>query len=223
MTDRWTDRLSEYLDGELAPAERAALEQHLASCAACAQTLAELRDVVARASSLPPRPPAADLWPGIESKLDPVQTVITPFHARVRRRISFTLPQLVAAGLALMVMSGGGVWVLRVGGPATDLPAISATSAPDPASLPVALADPRYDEAIADLEQALAAGRSQLDPGTIRILEANLQAIDNAIEQSRRALAADPANVYLHSHLADARQRKLALLRRSVGLIDGKS
>ena len=53
--------------------------------------------------------------------------------------------------------------------------------------------------------------------------EANIAAIDTAIEQSRRALATDPANVYLHSHLAEARQRKLALLRRGVDLVNGKS
>ena len=222
MTDRWTDRLSEYLDDELSPFERAELERHLASCAACTAALAELRDVVGRASTLTARPPAADLWSGIESRLDPVQSVVTPFPARLRRRVSFTLPQLVAAGLALMVMSGGAVWVLRNGGRVTDLPPVAATSDPGPSALPIAVADPRYDEAIADLEQALDAGGSQLDPDTIRILQSNLKTIDEAIEQSRRALAADPANVYLHSHLADARQRKLALLRRSVALV-GKS
>jgi anti-sigma factor RsiW len=223
MNDQWTDRLSDYLDGELEPADCAALEAHLASCADCASTLAELREVVAHAATLAPRPPAADLWPGIAPRLDRVQSVVTPLTARVTRRVSFTMPQLVAAGLALMVMSGGGVWVLQHGGRATDLPRVAATSEVDPSALPVAIADPRYDEAISDLEQALAAGRSRLDPGTVRILEANLDAIDKAIEQSRRALAADPANVYLHSHLADARQRKLALLRRGVGLLKGKS
>jgi hypothetical protein len=227
MNDQWTDRLSEYLDGELEPAERAALEQHLASCGACAATLDDLREVVARAGALPSPPPAADLWPGIEPRLDPVTPIVTPaaarFGARVTRRFSFTMPQLVAAGLALMVMSGGGVWILQHGGRATDLPPVAATSDPDAGLVPVAMADPRYDEAIGDLQQALAAGRSQLDPGTIQVLESNLDAIDKAIEQSRRALASDPGNVYLHSHIAEARQRKLALLRRGVALIDGKS
>ena len=223
MTDHWTDRLSEYLDDELEPAERAALDEHLTSCAACTATLADLRDVVTRAGTLGARPPVADLWPGIAPRLDRVQPAITPFTTRVTRRISFTMPQLVAAGLALMVMSGGAVWVLQHGGRATALPPVAATSEIDPASVPVALADPRYDEAIADLEQALAAGRAQLDPGTVRILEANLDTIDRAIEQSRQALATDPSNVYLHSHLAEARQRKLALLRRGVGLVNGKS
>ena len=159
------------------------------------------------------------MWPGIEPRLARVGAVV-PFQARVGRRVSFTMPQLIAAGLALMVMSGGGVWVLQHGGRATDMPPVAATA--DPSLMPASLADPRYDEAIADLEQALAAGRSELDPGTIRILEANLAAIDKAIDQSRQALAADPANVYLNNHLADARQRKLALLRRATALVGTK-
>jgi hypothetical protein len=50
------------------------------------------------------------------------------------------------------------------------------------------------------------------------VLEENLAAIDRAIDQSRRALAADPANVYLNTHLASARQQKIALLRRASAL-----
>ena len=42
--------------------------------------------------------------------------------------------------------------------------------------------------------------------------------IDQAIEQSRKALRADPANVYLNSHFAASRNRKLALLRRASAL-----
>jgi len=59
MTDQWTDRLSEYLDGELLTGERTALEQHLLGCADCRATLAELRRVVARAQALDDTPPAA--------------------------------------------------------------------------------------------------------------------------------------------------------------------
>ncbi len=221
MTDQWNDRLSEYIDDELTPGERAALEAHLPSCRECAATLDELREVVERAGALAPRPPAADLWPGIEPRLGSAS--VTPFQPWTRwttsRRFSFTMPQLVAAGLALMVMSGGGVWVLQHGGPATSLPPLTAA---DPTLVPVSVSDPRYDEAIADLEQALRAGRADLDPGTIRILETNLDAIDKAIDQSRAALAADPANVYLNNHLADARQRKLALLRRATALVGTK-
>ena len=226
MTEhQWTDRLSEYLDDELTPEERAGLEAHLASCPECAGTLDELRAVVDRAGTLPPRPPAVDLWPGIQPRLG--SATVMPFQPRARwttsRSFSFTMPQLVAAGLALMVMSGGGVWVLQKGGRTTSLPPVTAAEAERvPVPVPVTASDPRYDEAIADLEQALHAGRGDLDPATVRILEANLDAIDKAIDQSRAALAADPANVYLNNHLADARQRKLALLRRATALVGTK-
>lgn len=222
MIDQWTDRLSDYIDDDLTPGERAALEAHLGSCRECTETLDELREVVARAGSLIPRPPEADLWPGLAPRLE--RAAVMPFQPRTPgRRFSFTMPQLVAAGLALMVMSGGGVWVLQHGGRATDTPSVSASSdspGADAGVAPAALADPRYDAAIADLEQALRAGRADLDPGTVRILEMNLDAIDKAIDQSRRALAADPADVYLNNHLADSRQRKLALLRRATAMVN---
>ena len=35
MNDHWTDRLSEYLDGDLTAGERTALEAHLAPCGVC--------------------------------------------------------------------------------------------------------------------------------------------------------------------------------------------
>lgn len=216
MTDTWNDRLSEYLDGELTPGERVALEAHLATCRDCAATLADLRAVVDRAAALLPRAPETDLWPGVAERIDAPPAAV-PFLTRSRRRISFTLPQAVAAGLALMVVSGGGVWVLNHGGRRTEAPLVEA--APQTAVLPVSFADPHYDEAIADLQQTLQDGRAQLDPQTIRILETNLDAIDKAIDQCRQALSADPANLYLHNHLADARQRKLALLRRAAEMV----
>jgi len=216
MSDIWTDRLSDYLDNEMPASERVALETHLTECRECTDALAELRRVIARAAALQPRPPEQDLWPGVASRLDTPRAALS-FLKGAQRRVSFTVPQLVAAGLALIVMSGGGVWVLNHGGRATTMPQVTAA---DPDAVPVALADPRYDEAVADLQQALQDGRGQLDAATIAILEANLAAIDKAIDESRRALVADPANLYLHNHLADARQRKLVLLRRAAALVN---
>ena len=69
MKDIWTNRLSEYLDGELDATERAALEAHLATCGHCYATLADLRDVVAHAKTLVDREPAKDLWAGIRAGL----------------------------------------------------------------------------------------------------------------------------------------------------------
>ena len=61
MSDPWTARLSEYLDGELTDAERSALERHLDACPSCAATLAELSRVRERARGLPRHMPGTDL------------------------------------------------------------------------------------------------------------------------------------------------------------------
>jgi len=82
----------------------------------------------------------------------------------------------------------------------------------------VGMADAQYDAAVADLEKALKADRDRLDASTIAIVEHNLQIIDQAINQARDALVADPANTYLSSHLVEARRRKLDLLRRATAL-----
>jgi hypothetical protein len=206
MTDQWTDRLSEYLDdeGDLTAAERRDLEGHLTACADCRGTLEELRGVVAQAGALASRGPETDLWPGIALRIAPMT-----------RRYSFSMPQLVAAGLALMVVTGSAVWMARR--EATQPVATGASNDErfGPSVLPVDLADAPYEKAVGDLERTLEAGRARLDPATIEVLEDSLTAIDQAIEQSQRALAADPANTYLYNHLADARKRKLALLRRA--------
>jgi hypothetical protein len=82
----------------------------------------------------------------------------------------------------------------------------------------VVMADAQYDAAVADLEKAVKNGRGRLDASTIAIVEHNLQIIDQAISQARDALAGDPANSYLSSHLVEARRRKLDLLRRAAAL-----
>jgi anti-sigma factor RsiW len=230
MSDAWTDRLSEYLDEELAPEERAALAAHLKECAECSATLADLRRVVTRARGLESAGPETELWPGIAQRIAPGSG---PVHLAQRerfRRVSFSLPQLLAAGIALMVLSGGSVWLLRPGdapgsAPVATLPTPSAALAPGTAS-PVSWqrrAAPGYDAAVADLERVLEQGRGRLDTATVRVLEQNLRVIDQAIEQGRRAVAADSANAYLNSHLAETMRRKLDLLRQAASLVSAAS
>jgi Putative zinc-finger len=238
MTDQWTDRLSEYLDDELPPADRAALEAHVRHCVACGAVLADLKRIIARAQSLEDRAPERDLWPGIAARIGASLTAgnpdeVTPLDtARRRRRWSFSLPQLAAAGIALMALSGGAAWLLHPG--ATPPAAVATRPAAAPALSPtgsprVALTSSRraagqsYDAAVADLEGVLTAGRGRLDTTTVRVIERNLATIDSAIAQAQRAVAADSANVYLNSHLAETMRRKLELLRQAAALVSSVS
>ncbi|HET7296585.1 MAG TPA: zf-HC2 domain-containing protein [Gemmatimonadales bacterium] len=220
MRDQWIDRLSEYVDGDLAASERAALEAHLAACAGCRTTLEELRRVVARAQTLDERPPAADLWPGIARQIGVARPVER--GTRLRRRLSFTVPQLAAASVALALLSGGAAWLL-VRQSVVAPPRVTADAAPPLLSAPASAADRRYATQVADLERALDSGRGRLDTTTVRVIEKNLAIIDRAIRDARSALAADPANAYLNLHLAQEMRRKLELLRQAATLAGART
>ena len=50
--DTISDRLSDYIDGELEAREQAEVERHLAECRPCRTVLNELRGVAARAAGV---------------------------------------------------------------------------------------------------------------------------------------------------------------------------
>jgi hypothetical protein len=234
----WTDRLSEYLDGELGPEERAAAERHLAGCPACAGVLEELGAVVAEARTLPDAAPARDLWPGIQARLAPRAEdgadMVAGAGARAggpgetgrgrviplawRRRLVVSVPQLLAAGIAVAVLSAGAVWMVLGGsaGPAGPAGArlAGATVAPTPSDVMLAA----YEPAMVTLESEYERRRDELDPETILVVEKNLAIIDAAIEEARRALAEDPASGYLQGHLADAVRQRMNLLRQAASI-----
>jgi anti-sigma factor RsiW len=226
MSDQWTDRLSEYLDDELPEGERIALEAHLQGCAECTEVLAGLLGVVRRARLLENKPPQRDLWPAIAERIGSVsgaQTLDLKVH-RARRRWSFSLPQLAAAGIALMTVSGASVWLVSGAGQQASTPRVAVLSPRNPpvinaAAGPSRTATQSYAVAVADLEQVLANNRGQLDSTTIKVIEQNLAAIDRAIAQAQQALNADPANLYLNTHLAETMRRKLDLLRQAAALV----
>jgi anti-sigma factor RsiW len=215
MNDQWTDRLSEYLDGELDDAERVALEAHLATCAECTTVLADLRRVVARAQALDDRPPARDLWAGVAERIG----VSTDDLAarRAQRRVSLSVPQLIAASVALVALSAGAVYLLL------RSPTITQTAQTNPVAptiVPVkwtTKADSSADHAVQDLRLALADGQrtGRLSPRTVHRIEHSLAVIDSAIAEGKRALSGDPKSGYLNQHLADTMRRKMEFLREA--------
>ncbi|HEU5210087.1 MAG TPA: zf-HC2 domain-containing protein [Longimicrobiales bacterium] len=223
MSDAYMDRLSEYLDGSLDAGERQELEQHLAGCEPCRATLEELRSIVGEAGALQPVEPLTDLWPGIAARIESEREVSLPLAAGGAqrrggmRRLSFTLPQLAAAAVVLVLASAGSVWMLTGGeraGPANP-------GAPAGAIVPVSTATP--DSELAELEAALAGGERQLDPATVAVLRRNLLIIEQALVESRTALQADPANPYLSRHYENTLNKKRELLLQAGSIARGST
>lgn len=95
----------------------------------------------------------------------------------------------------------------------------SATSSAEPAARLVSAVpvmketQPVYDQEISKLRAIVKERRTQLDPGTVAVLEQSIAVIDSAIAQSRAALAKDPASGFLATQLNHSLEKKVELLR----------
>jgi anti-sigma factor RsiW len=112
MNDRWTERLSEYVDGDLSDRDRAALEAHLPSCVTCRETIEDLRALVNQARVLEPSEPSVDLWPSIAARIEASSRPVTMRQrpSWMGWRISLSLPQASLAALALVAITASAMW-----------------------------------------------------------------------------------------------------------------
>lgn len=236
-------RLSEYVDGTLADAERARIDAWLAEHPEGRRAVAELVEVTRRAVELAPRPVPEKVWAGVQAGIRAAR----PQKGQViRRRVSVSMVQLAAAAGVLLAVGVLGTWWTVRDRAGTPLPAVTqppvamihptgdtATAAPSvpDRTLPMmpvrqarmaantTRADQSYDRAIQDLQRVVAENRARLNPATVKVVEESLARIDAALARAERALRQDPRNTYLDDHVTEMRQRKLELLQRTAGLV----
>ena len=246
--DEFDAALSDYLEGTLDPAARATLESHAAGCDRCRALLADVSAITTAAAALPDLEPSRDLWPGIVDRIAaPVVTLPVAGSRTAQRsyvRPWYLAPAPLAAAAAVLIAATVGLTLLttrtnpagtsvvasnpaRIAAPSADsLPAIPApaprvknVSGTKPNAVPV---QQIYASEIAELDSIVRDRRSQLDTGTVAVIEKNLKIIDAAIAQSRAALARDPNSGFLHNQLNDALNQKIALLR-TVALLPART
>jgi uncharacterized lipoprotein YbaY len=123
--------------------------------------------------------------------------------------VTLRAPWLAAAAVALIVMSSSVTLLLRRG---ASEPAAGA-GVGLPASI-VAL-EGEYTTAAAEIASVLEQQRGALPREAVAALERSLRVLDDAIAESRGALARDPANAQLSQLLLATYQRKLDVLKRA--------
>jgi anti-sigma factor RsiW len=228
MTDKWTDKLSAYLDEELDSVDRGVLEAHLEECDECRTALKQLRGVVGWAQGYRGREPKHDVWPAVEGEIRKSRRAVADLKAERAERESrrrFAIPQLIAAGISLLVV-GYGIWfVARSTAPADRIAAVIDVSAP-PEGFAVAAAinaAQTYGPAIADLERVLLDEENSLDTATVRVLREKLAIIDKAMTEAQEALANDPNSGYLIDHYTGMMRKKLSVLRTVARRVQAES
>lgn len=225
-------RLSDLLEGDLGSRELEEVQDHLERCDSCSSLLRELRAIQEEARALPDRLPSRDLWPGIaraiqeEGVRDPDVIrlhpgTVVPSQPR-RRGLHLSVPQAVAAGLALAMFSGAiGARLSSPPGSAPQAVSASQESMSSWVGL-VTEATPGLEATaleVARLEQILSEHRGDLDPVTAQVLERNLNVIDGAIQESVKALRSDPGNRFLQQNLERAVLAKGEYLRDASFLV----
>jgi anti-sigma factor RsiW len=228
--------LDDFVGGDLPPREERDVRRHLMQCEGCRAEEQALRALLDEAAALPDEIlPERDLWTDIAPRLQSRASLVeesadTLTEVRViGPRPARPLPwwMLAAASIALVVITSFATLRFSGRGPA-EPEAIASQQARPPASAvqggtPTALAafrpaEQEYQKAILDLETVLRTQRGRLAPQTAATLEANLRIIDQAIAESRAALAADPNSAELTHMLSDAYDTKLDVLRQAVSL-----
>ena len=77
------------------------------------------------------------------------------------------------------------------------------------------MGDTGYAEAVVRLQAIIDQGRDVLSPETLATLETSLRTIDEAIDEVRQALEADPSSELLARLLTNHQQSKLRMLRQA--------
>jgi len=82
----------------------------------------------------------------------------------------------------------------------------------------VATLNADYDREIGRLRTLINERRNQLDPVTVAVIERNLQVIDAAITECKKAIAKDPSSRFLIESLNQSLQAKVELMRTAAQL-----
>lgn len=174
--DQIQDHLSDFLDPADADVPRQAIAQHLASCPACAEHLAELKAVVAMLRSRKAPEAPADLMDRIRTRLeaepvpDPAEPAPDPAQAPLLTRVARLInwPSLAAGAVAAGLLLTVGTLVLRTQSP---LPSIQTAA--------VSVATPTAVNIGFDMAEDVDRVTFTIDlPKGLQFLDANNQPVD---------------------------------------------
>ena len=209
MTDPWSSRLSDYLNGDLPRAQQVGMAAHLETCPSCRQALDELRQVSEWAAAYQSSTPPSDPWPVIARRIER--------HPRGGgKRQMFGGHRALAAAAAIALVAATAVFFRP--GPSPPPGGSDAGQPGGGAALPLHPIEQDYAAAIAELQRTFSERRDRLDAETLEIVERSLETIDSAMQEAREALARTPGNMLLQDLLTRSVRQKVGLMRQATAL-----
>ena len=225
------EALDAQLIGTLTRSQAEALDAHLAACPECQALAEDARRLQAELRLIGSEGPSPRAWDRLVARLeaDPEferAAGAAVADAQATRRLDWRWLALAAA--LIVVIAGSLLTLRRTLGPAAGpgQAAVATTSPGGSGDLVTSiegeldLAAKHYENAIAGLERVASESDTPLDPTVMADVRENLQIIDQAIDDSRQALRADPQSQLAQESLFDAFRRKVALLQDTIALMN---
>jgi anti-sigma factor RsiW len=211
------ERLDDWVDGALTGADAQAVESHLAGCASCREHERRLRQLLAHAAVLPRSvAPPRDLWPGIAERIGRGSAWSALWGSW--QPLALAAAAAVVLALSALLWNGAGPAAVRTVAMPNASPSLRPVAGTGVADPVLAAAARDYEEAASALLEALQRRRAALPPEDLARVEANLEVIDRALEEVRRALVKDPESPELNRMLVATHRKKVDVLRRVVRL-----
>jgi anti-sigma factor RsiW len=215
------ERLSAFVDGELAPGEAAAVRAHAAGCATCTSAIAQLRALVANTRALDVPEPPPTLWPSIEGELERRERFA---WLRISPWRTFGVGALAGAvAVVLVLVALPAIRPAQSGPPAAppgaEMAAAQAAQV-DPllheAEAEFAQAAAAYERSIAKLRTLLAREEARWSPQEQSRMAERIARLDDAIARSRELASRTPGDSAGNEQLFAAYQQKIAFLAAAV-------
>jgi anti-sigma factor RsiW len=217
--------INDYVDAALPPGERDLVERHVAGCVECRQLVDDLREIRRRTAALRQMEPPSRMWADIDRSLRAKKGPYPFFGGRGRKR--GTAPFWIAVAATIVIAAAVGVRYATTPRPAavaatasTSTPGTNSSASAESIEDDLLQAEQHYQRAITGLEQIANADKGALDPHTAATLQKNLSVVDQAINESRAALKAQPTSEPAQASLLDSFKTKIALLQDTVALIN---
>ncbi len=214
--ERYLNAINELVDGTLGPLRRTELELHLEGCEGCSALAAELQPIrdTARSLATMPAPPRA--WAAIEARLRAEGRVAArPLGIRARPYAALALAAalVLAVGAALFVVTSRNpapAPVTTVGdgnGNAESVHPVQSVESE------MALTEKHFQNVVERADQVL-------DPATAAVLQKNLLVMNQALEESRKVLEADPQNLPARQSFYETLRQKIEFLQTTIALMN---
>jgi anti-sigma factor RsiW len=210
--------LGDYVDRNVTADTAAAVEAHLAGCASCRALLADFRTLQGVASSLERRNPPPHVWTNVAAALVEEQARHPWWNPFAGPFIGWR--PLLASGIILALVSGATWFSWREAATVQSTRVAETTTVTEVALHPNLEAAQVLRSEIVQLEGIVNAGAEVLPGETKAAYQVSDAVIEQAIGQSRAALATEPSNDLAQQSLFEALRSKLALLQDMVALIN---